>query len=200
MDSARYYIALLLVVSSPGVFLFWFSVHPFIGFWRKLGPVLTLMIHLSLMGVLAFGVFLIRKPVLSIEFGTKPLLVILAAALFVFAFVLRIRISKQLKTRVLTGLPELAPEKYDNRLVTEGIYGRIRHPRYIQLALAFFAYALLGNYLAVYVVFAVSLLWVLMVARVEEKELLERFGDEYRRYCERVPRFVPKFRGGRAPQ
>jgi len=30
------------------------------------------------------------------------------------------------------------------------------------------------------------------VALLEERELLARFGDEYRTYCRRVPRFIPK--------
>lgn len=46
----------------PGSFLFWFSIHPFIQFWRKVGPWLTLAIHYALMLILAAGVFLVRTP------------------------------------------------------------------------------------------------------------------------------------------
>jgi protein-S-isoprenylcysteine O-methyltransferase Ste14 len=196
MDAARYYVALFIVAFSPGVFLYWFSIHPFIGFWRRLGPKLTLAIHYLLMLALAAGVFLIRKPVLSIEFGTQPVLIAAAAAILVFASVLRVQISKQLRTKTLMGLPELAPSNYENRLLTKGIYSRVRHPRYVELLLAFLAYALFANYLAMYVVVLLGVVWAFLVVRVEEKELRERFGEEYERYCQRVPRFLPNFSTG----
>lgn len=44
------------------------------------------------------------------------------------------------------------------------------------------------------------LLWlvgIMFVVFLEERELLRRFGDEYRRYCQQTPRFIPKFSAGR---
>jgi protein-S-isoprenylcysteine O-methyltransferase Ste14 len=193
MDAVRYYVALFVVAFGPGVFLFWFSIHPFIRFWRRLGPLLTLALHYTVMLLLAAGVFLVRAPLLSIEFDTHPVLVVLAALLLACAIVLRWQMSRQFGIKLLTGLPELAPATYGKRLVTDGIYARMRHPRYVEIAVAFLAYALFSNYLAAYVVFLLSLVWIVLVTRVEEKELLARFGDEYARYCARVPRFIPKF-------
>lgn len=37
MGTARYWIGVLLVVSMPPAILWWFVVHPFIGFWRRVG-------------------------------------------------------------------------------------------------------------------------------------------------------------------
>ena len=193
MDTARYYVALFIVAVSPGVFLFWFSIHPFIAFWRKVGYWQTLAIHYTFVVMLAGGVVLLRRAILSIEFGTNSILMALAVLIFAIVIALRIQLSKQLSTTVMIGLPELAPKKYESRLLTEGIYARIRHPRYTQLLLAFLAYALFSNYLAAYIVFLLSLVWVLLLVRVEEQELRERFGKEYERYCERVPRLIPKF-------
>jgi protein-S-isoprenylcysteine O-methyltransferase Ste14 len=192
MDTVRYYVALFVVAFGPGVFLFWFSIHPFIRFWRRLGAVLTLTLHYAVMLLLAAGIFLARKPLFSIDFGTNPVLVVLAALLLVCAIVLRRQMSRQFGIRLLTGLPELAPATYGKRLVTDGIYARIRHPRYAEMTLSFLACALFSNYLAAYVVFVLSLVWIILVTRVEEKELPARFGDEYAGYCARVPRFIPK--------
>jgi len=33
---------------------------------------------------------------------------------------------------------------------------------------------------------------VLLIVRIEEHELRDRFGAEYEAYCARVPRFVPR--------
>jgi len=195
MDTVRYYVALFLVLSMPGVFLFWFSIHPFIRFWRRVGPRLTLAIHYGGAVLLAAAVFLIREPLLSVEFGTDPVLISLAVPIFAFAGVLRLRLSRQLRTKILIGIPELAPEKHQSKLLTEGIYSRLRHPRYVELLLAVLAYTLFCNYLAVYVIFLASIVWMFPVTWVEEKELRDRFGTEYESYCALVPRFVPKFRG-----
>ena len=195
MDSVRYYIALFLVAVMPGVFLYWFSVHPWVRFWRKVGPYLTTGIHVGLIVVLAAGVILIREPLLSVEFGTNLGLILLAVPVYLLAAVVRFQQSRRLGSRILLGFPELAPATYGSKLVTEGIYSRLRHPRYVQILLALLAYALFCNYLAVYVVLLAGLVWIVLVARVEEKELRDRFGAEYESYCARVPRFVPLYRG-----
>ena len=48
------------------------------------------------------------------------------------------------------------------------------------------------NYLAVYVILAISVPGAYLLVAVEEKELRARFGEEYLRYAERVPRFLPR--------
>ncbi|MEK7403614.1 MAG: isoprenylcysteine carboxylmethyltransferase family protein [Acidobacteriota bacterium] len=192
MDRVRYYLALLLVVFTPPAILFWFSIHPFIRFWRRVGPRLTLAIHYALLLLMAGGLYLVRKPLLTAEFGTSPFLIALAVPVYVLVVALRFKLGKHLRARILTGLPELAPEKYERRLLTEGIYSRIRHPRYVQVFLALLAYAMAANYLAGYVLLALSALWILLLVRIEEKELRDRFGAEYEAYCARVPRFIPR--------
>ena len=94
---------------------------------------------------------------------------------------------------MLLGFPELAPERYQSKLLTVGIYSRIRHPRYVEMMLFLLAHALLVNYLATYVIVVISGLALWFVVVLEEKELRERFGEEYTQYCEHVPRFVPRF-------
>ena len=193
MDAVRYYLALLAVAFAPGLFLFWFSIHPFIRFWRKVGPKITLAIHFSAVVILVVCVVLVRKALFSIEFGTHPILMALGILSMALSIWLRVQGSKQFSMKFLTGIPELAPGRYENRLITDGIYARIRHPRYVEIAIAYLGYALFCNYLAVYVVLLLTLVWVPLVVWVEEKELRERFGEEYVRYCQRVPRFIPSF-------
>jgi protein-S-isoprenylcysteine O-methyltransferase Ste14 len=195
MDSVRYYIALFLVAFTPGVYLYWFSIHPLIGFWRKIGLRPTLALHYTLMIALAVPLVLMRKTILSVDLGAKPVLMLLAALLLALVIYMRKEISKKVATKVLSGFPELAPDQYEPRLLTDGIYARIRHPRYVQLLLAILAYALFTNYLAVYAVFLVGLVWAPLVVRIEERELRDRFGADYERYCESVPRFLPRLRG-----
>jgi protein-S-isoprenylcysteine O-methyltransferase Ste14 len=80
------------------------------------------------------------------------------------------------------------------RLVLEGPYRYMRNPLYdTDFALILGTALLTSNWFLV-------LLAVLYVAQLalqlplEERELRQRFGRPYRRYCEVVPRFVPRLR------
>jgi len=82
-----------------------------------------------------------------------------------------------------------------HRLVTEGIYRRVRHPMY----LALFLYALgqtlaLPNWLAgpSYLV-AFGVLYLLRVGH-EERMMLDAFGAEYEQYARETPRVIPRIR------
>lgn len=68
-------------------------------------------------------------------------------------------------------------------------YNRVRHPLYLGWALAFWATPTmtLGHLL-----FAGTLtLYMVVAARIEERDLVGHFGDIYRDYQRRVPMFVP---------
>jgi protein-S-isoprenylcysteine O-methyltransferase Ste14 len=77
-------------------------------------------------------------------------------------------------------------------LLQEGIYSRIRHPRYTSFMFGVLAIAFFSNYLAMYVLVPLSAAALYLVVLLEEKELRNRFGDDYVRYSSRVPRFVPQ--------
>lgn len=69
MNSVRYFIALILVITLPPMLLFWLLIHPFICFWRKIGPVWAYSLVGAPIALGMAGLFLVRKPLLSIEFG-----------------------------------------------------------------------------------------------------------------------------------
>jgi len=110
------------------------------------------------------------------------------------SIVLRRKISRHLSFRTLGGIPELAPESFPQPLLTEGIYSRIRHPRYLEVLLVMASMTLIANTLAAYVNWIIGIPAVLLIVRLEERELRDRFGAEHEAYCARVPRFVPALR------
>ena len=77
MPAARYYLALYLLMFFPGGMLYWFSVHPFIGFWRRIGLHAALAVNGALIALVAAAVYLARRPLLSVEYGDHPPLAIL---------------------------------------------------------------------------------------------------------------------------
>lgn len=87
-----------------------------------------------------------------------------------------------------SGLVAIQPE---HKLVTEGIYGVIRHPSYLGLLVNSLGWGLAFRS-GVGVLLAMVLL-PLLVARIRAEEALLRahFGDEYEAYRGRTSRFIP---------
>ena len=190
METARYVIAVGLLVTSPWL-LFWFAIHPFASFWRRLGPVWTHVLMLIPLLTLAVVLYGMRGTLLATEYGTHPPLVGLGLLALVSAGVFRREIQRQLSNRTMSGIPELRKDD-EGVLLTEGLYARMRHPRYAQITLALMGWALVANYLAGYVIAIVNVPALYAIALLEERELTERFGDAYRDYARRVPRFFPR--------
>jgi methanethiol S-methyltransferase len=78
-------------------------------------------------------------------------------------------------------------------LVRDGIYRVVRHPVYLTAAVAGIAFALVVNYLGVYILFVSAFPALYVITVLEEHELIGRFGEEYRRYQREVPRLTPRW-------
>jgi protein-S-isoprenylcysteine O-methyltransferase Ste14 len=78
---------------------------------------------------------------------------------------------------------------HTTRLVDSGIYGIVRHPQYLGGILALFVTTLLWYPHWLFAALgAAGTAAVYMSCRVEDRLMLEKFGDAYREYMERVPR------------
>lgn len=81
-------------------------------------------------------------------------------------------------------------------LVQHGLYAHIRHPIYAALLLEFAGLVLLRPTQAAALACTIGVGWVLIQARLEELDLLQRL-PAYREYMKRVPRFLPRTRAKR---
>jgi len=79
-------------------------------------------------------------------------------------------------------------------LVRDGLYGQVRHPIYAGGLLIFVGLALLKPTSTVLFACALGFVWLIVQARLEEIDLLQRLPG-YREYMKEVPRFFPRFRG-----
>jgi hypothetical protein len=195
MDVARYLFAALWLVTFP-VLLFWIGLHPLAAFWRRMGLAATYVVLLSACVAVSVVLFRFREPLLAVEYGTHPALWFLAAASYGLGVSVEVRCRKHLKVSTLVGVPELRGTASEQTLLTEGIYGRMRHPRYVGATLGYLASAFFANYLFLYAALPVFLLLLHLTVVLEERELEERFGERYRAYKASVPRYLPRFRAG----
>jgi protein-S-isoprenylcysteine O-methyltransferase Ste14 len=194
MNTARYLVAVLMLVTTPIAVGLWYVIHPFARYWRRIGPGWTY-------GILAVPAFLAgralwvaRDALLGPDLGTRPvLLAVIVPSPIAGAAIARSR-RRQLTQRTLTGIPELS-SRDKGRLVTEGIYARVRNPRYLEFLVFVLAYVAFANHLGTWVLYALMFPVLHGVVLLEERELRDRFGAEYEEYCRRVPRYVPRRRG-----
>lgn len=191
MNTFRYIVALLLVTLVPAVLLYWLLLHALLPVWRRLG--ISASQYLLWAGIVAVAVALSawRAELLWTDFGFQPMLATVGLVFLAGAVVFRLQIGRFLPLAAQLGLPEIDPLGHPQKLVTAGPYAQTRHPRYLQVLLALAGWALLANYPAGYLA---ALLWIplmLVIVRLEEAELLRRFGGEYHDYCGRVARFWP---------
>ncbi len=79
-------------------------------------------------------------------------------------------------------------------LATDGPYARIRHPQYAAFVLILFGFLLQWPTLLTLAMFPVLVFMYLRLARREEREVEDEFGDSYRRYAAATPAFFPHLR------
>jgi protein-S-isoprenylcysteine O-methyltransferase Ste14 len=194
IDHVRYVLAVLSIVTLPPGLLFWFAIHPFARWWRRLGPARTYLIVVSV--VIAFGVFLfrVRGRFLGADLGMRWSLVAIALVLYSVSTWIAFQHWRHLSIATMIGIPELSStEQRKGKLLKDGIYRVVRHPRYLSAGLGVIANALFVDYVGVYVlVFMLFPLGYPMLV-FEERELLDRFGEEYRQYQREVPRIIPRW-------
>jgi len=94
----------------------------------------------------------------------------------------------------IQGWRDVYRARQQHQLVTEGLYRFVRHPQYMGLFLALFGEGIVHWP----TIFSVSLFPLIvfayyLLARKEERQMVEKFGDVYRAYQLRVPMFVPRW-------
>ncbi len=88
--------------------------------------------------------------------------------------------------------PVLYRAQQEGRLATEGPYARIRHPQYAGFVLIMTGFLLQWPTLLTLAMYPILILVYARLATAEERDSLIRFGEDYRRYMEQVPRFIPR--------
>ena len=195
MDWFRHFLAVLELVVLPPAACFWLVIHPYARWWRTVGPLRTYLTLVPVWVVASMLLFQIRQLLIGRDLGTNWSLIATSSVFFAGMTALELQYWKHLSLSTLVGLPELSPpEIRKGKLLREGIYGVVRHPRYLSALLSLVGIALVSNYVGLYILILLLFPvghWTMML---EERELVERFGDAYRQYQREVPRLIPRFR------
>lgn len=190
IDWLRFGLAVMLWATIPAGVAYWLLLHGFVGYWRRVGPAPTwlVIVPTCLVIMAAFwrwGGGIVERS----DLGTNMWLFAGGVVLWGISVILDRRTRDQLDTATMLGVREV---KADAELLERGIYGRVRHPRYLSLIVAAVGWAMMANHGASWLMVAalVPAMWI--VIAVEEQELEERFGGAYVAYRARVPAVVPR--------
>ncbi|MEM7414784.1 MAG: DUF1295 domain-containing protein [Gemmatimonadota bacterium] len=196
MDTARYIVAVLVVSWLPPALVWWFVVHPFVSFWRRVGAKATLWILGTLMAASIVGLTVIRDQLIGTDLGFRWSALAAAAVLFFVSARVAFQRKQHLTFRILAGVPELSESGASpGTLLDQGIYSKIRHPRYVEVVVGVAAYAAFANYTGAWFVAALTVPLIHAIVLLEERELIARFGAAYQEYAARVPRYIPRRSG-----
>lgn len=193
LDTARYWIAFLALGSMPAAIIYWYFIHGAVDFWRRLGKPLTYTAMAALFALNLAVVWGFRNALLAGDLGVYRWMWAPAALLYGGAIVLEMQCRRYLRFSILAGSPELSRADGDRGvLLREGIYSRVRHPRYLSVVLGMLAVSLFANFTWLWVSTLLLVPALYGVVLLEERELHERFGSQYAEYARRVPRFFPR--------
>lgn len=194
MDTARYVVGCFIVIALPPALVWWFMIHPFVDFWRRVGVRGTFTAASVTMVLSAIPLYFLKDLILMSDLGTNWVTISVAVVLAVVSTGIALKRRKHLTMRILAGAPQLEKGGKGGTLLTEGPYAVVRNPRYIEVILGTFAYAAFANYTGVYLVALATIPMIHLIVLMEEKELRERFGEQYVAYVDRVPRYFPRRR------
>jgi protein-S-isoprenylcysteine O-methyltransferase Ste14 len=108
----------------------------------------------------------------------------------VIVFVLAMSIH--MKCHMVHKQADQESEKID-RLVTTGIFSRLRHPMYASLILVIIGMTVATGVAIMFIPASILSLLTVLTALREEEFLIRKFGDQYRDYMKQVPhRFIPR--------
>ncbi len=89
---------------------------------------------------------------------------------------------------------ETAETHRAKEIVDDGIYSIIRHPQYLGGLIGHIGITVLLSALYSLIFFPFMVLIIYFISKKEEKELIKDFGEEYEKYRNRVPMFIPRLR------
>ena len=163
-------------------------------YWNKIKNILGVGGYLLLTGILLEGLTCLLQPFFSLKIAIPKAwqigLTVLCGATALSGVIWFNRTLNLFKIHFLGG---------ENLLVTHGPFNYVRHPLYAALLLTIPPIFLLWSQDLVYL-----LPWVIIyiiahyVIKIEEKGLVQLFGEEYHRYKQFVPVLIPyKGAGGK---
>jgi protein-S-isoprenylcysteine O-methyltransferase Ste14 len=171
---------------------FWLMVHPRAHRWRAhvRSPFRVLVPAWITMWI---GIAALTGPWRNIALYSKLWGWIPACVLFATGFYIYSRAGAHFSWAQLGGLPEVRPHHPHDRLVTSGIRARVRHPVYLAHLCEMLAWTVGTGLVVCWGLTGLAAATGAVMIRMEDRELQQRFGEQFRMYRQSVGSLFPRF-------
>ncbi|MEW6570558.1 MAG: isoprenylcysteine carboxylmethyltransferase family protein [Nitrospirota bacterium] len=186
------FLALIILLFWPVIPLFWIPVHFAARFFKRLG-LWTYLLPLLTWIPGAYLIYAYRSHLLQLRIPLPDVLNLVGVPILFAGLLLHLWTARLLGLWGIIGVPEVFP-KMKKKLVSKGPYSVVRHPTYLAHTMIFSGVFFITEVVALGALTIGDFIIVnAVIIPLEEKELLRRFGKEYRSYQEEVPqRFFPR--------
>ena len=188
--SVSEFLALISLAGWPLLPIGWIPMHALPWLRKKIG-LFYYLIPLVLWPPLAFVVYVKRSYLMKYHIVLPNSVNFIGWGLLLTGLFLFIYAGMVLKFWGILGVAEV-DKKIKSKLITHGPYSLSRHPVYFAHSLIFtgifFCTGILSTLAIVFFDFFVT---YFIIIPLEERELQERFGEEFTAYKNRVPCFCP---------
>ena len=165
--------------------------HLFIRFFRMFG-IFSFLLYIVLCLACAFLIFLNSNLFLQGKMFKNNITISAIGIIFLcLGLFLQVLGFKTLGIKAVFGIPEILSKKEKGILIINGPFLLVRHPLYLGQLFLIIGLLLLTFELSLFLLLAIVIIFVWPVTILEEKELIERFGQAYIDYQKRVPRILP---------
>ena len=165
--------------------------HLFIRFFRRFG-IFSFLLYIVLCLACAFLIFLNSNLFLQGKMFKNNITISAIGIIFLcLGLFLHVLGFKTLGIKAVFGIPEILSKKEKGILIINGPFLLVRHPLYLGQLFLIIGLLLLTFELSLFLLLAIVIIFVWPVTILEEKELIERFGQAYIDYQKRVPRILP---------
>ena len=193
MTKAVDWIAGAVLWANLPVPVFWLVMHAGVSYWRKHARAGYATAIVAGWGSATVGAWLYAGRMLDAASAPAAGRWVGVALIAFDAWVI-VQVEKQLGVARMVGQAEL---RAGGEMKLDGIYARVRHPRYAAMLISTLGACLMAARPAMWCAAAVWAVVVGLMVREEERELVARFGDAYEEYRRRVPAVIPRLGGGK---
>jgi methanethiol S-methyltransferase len=172
----------------------WLIVHPRA---RQLGAMSRAPLLIAGSVWLATGLLVaaVTYPWRTVRLYSSNLAWFAGAALIAAGLAIYTMARRNFSTDQLLGRAELHPDRHEQRLVVTGIRSRVRHPYYLGHLCELLGWTVAAGLAVLFGLLVFTLISGAWMIRVEERELVDRFGESYVEYRRRVPALLPRWKG-----
>jgi len=180
----------------PFIPMFLIEIHYAINFWRRLGVWTYVVILLEWLPI-GYLLYSLQTVILQYEVSLALPLRVFGAVAIAAGVILHAWTAKILGIKATISYTELKLETAEKTksLITSGPFSVVRHPSYWAHTSILAGTFLVTGIVTVGIITLIDLaITYFVTTELEDQELTERFGEQYREYKKKVPKFFPKLR------